>query len=121
MNKEQAIKNIQSAIKRQQIQPIYSRYLQSARVNYSKEQLIEMSKPYKITELKKAFLDELYNSTLYNKPVNKLKKYELYHELLNYKYDFNNLTKKAPKAKAPAKGIRLSKNGKRLGRPPKNN
>lgn len=118
MDNIEAIKKLQGAIKRSNIQPLYNKYLQNARYNYTKEQLIEMSKPYRQDELKGAFLDELYKTTIYNKPVNKLKKYELYHELLNYNYNFNNLEKRKLKAQQ-IKGIRLSKNGKRLGRPPK--
>jgi transposase len=86
--------DLQAAIKRKQLQPLYNRQIQAARYNYDEPTLKQMSKPYLAVELKAAWIDELKNMTIYKKPLNKYKKHELYHELLNINYDFNNFTKK---------------------------
>jgi hypothetical protein len=90
---------LQSAIKRNTIQSLYNRQLSAARYNYDAETLKKMSAPFLAVELKAAWTDELKNMTIYKKPLNKYRKFELYHELLNINYDFNNLTRKQKKQK----------------------
>ena len=108
--REAAIQRLQGAIKRRNIQPQYNRYLQSARQNYDDATLKQMSRPYRFDELKAAWTDKVREMTIYNMPVNKLKKHQLYHELLNVNYDFSNLVRQdAP----PVAGVR------RRGRPPR--
>jgi len=90
---------LQAAIKRNVIQPLYNRQITAARYNYDAETLKKMSAPFLVVELKAAWADELRNMTIYKKALNKYRKYELYHELLNINYDFNNLTRKQKKQK----------------------
>jgi hypothetical protein len=97
--KENAVRALQARVNRQTIQPQYNRYLQSARQNYDEATLKQMSAPYRADELKGAWTDKVREMTIYNLPINKLKKHQLYHELLNVNYDFSTLEKKAP---APA-------------------
>lgn len=85
---------LQGAIKRKQVQPLYNRQIQSVRKGYDENTLKELSKPYLLKDLKKAWLNYMYSSTLYKKPINKLKKYEIYHELLNVNHNFSTLPKK---------------------------
>lgn len=97
MNKEENITKLQAVIKRKQIQPLYNKYLQTARINYTKEQLKELSKPYTIQNLRKSWNEYSKDNTIYGKASNKLTKAELYHELLNINFDFSQLQKKEPK------------------------
>lgn len=103
MNKEEALSLLQASTKRREAQQYYNLYLQAARKNYTEKQLIEMSAPYLTDELRAAWLDGIYELTLYKKPANKLKKYQLFHELLNINYDFSKL-EKTPDGSAPKRG-----------------
>lgn len=85
---------LQGAIKRKQIEPLYQKYQQTSRKNMSIEELNELSKPYLLNTLRQAWKNDLYKLTIYSKPINKLKKAELYHELLNANHDFSKLPKK---------------------------
>jgi hypothetical protein len=89
---------LQGAIKRSQQQPEYNKYIKAARINYDLETLKEMSKPYLVKDLRKAWNVAIYDYTIYKKPSNKLKKAELYHELLNVNHDFAKMPKKQLKA-----------------------
>lgn len=89
---------LQGAIKRTQQQPTYNKYVKAARLNYDEATLKELSKPYLVKDLRKAWSTAIYNNTIYKKPLNKLKKAEIYHELLNINHDFATLPKKQPKA-----------------------
>jgi hypothetical protein len=90
---------LQGAIKRRQTQPIYQKYQQASRKNISIDELKELSKPYLLTTLRQAWRNDLYKLTIYAKPLNKLNKAELYHELLNANHDFSKLPKKPPPKK----------------------
>lgn len=90
---------LQGVIKRRQAQPVYQKYLQASRKNISIDELKELSKPYLLNTLRQAWRNELYKLTLYAKPLNKLNKAELYHELLNVNHDFSKLPKKPPPKK----------------------
>jgi len=85
---------LQAAIKRREPQELYKRYKPAARVNYDVPTLKQMSKPYLLKELKKAWSVALYSYTLYQKPANKLKKHEIYHELLNVNHDFTTIPRR---------------------------
>ena len=61
------------------------------------DDLNELSKPYLLKTLRDAWKNEMYSSTLYKKPLNKLKKAELYHELINANYNISKLPQKQPK------------------------
>ncbi len=111
MDKQKLVSVLQAKIKRQAIQPVFNKYLKTARENYDEATLKKMAYPYRADELKAAWTDKMREMTIYNKPITKLKKHELYHELLNVNYDFSNLQKKEAKQKQPAK---------RRGRPRKN-
>lgn len=87
---------IQSAIKRKQSQGLYQKYQQASRKNISLDDLKELSKPYLLNTLRQAWRKDLYELTIYSKPLNKLNKAELYHELLNANHDFSKLPKKSP-------------------------
>ena len=89
---------LQSAIKRNQQQQEYNKYIKAVRINYDEKTLKELSKPYLVKDLKKAWSVAIYENTIYKKPLNKLKKAELYHELLNVNHDFSTLPKKQLKA-----------------------
>lgn len=89
---------LQGAIKRNQQQGEYNKYVKAARVNYDEQTLKQLSKPYLAKDLKKAWSAAMYDNTIYKKPLNKLKKAELYHELLNINHDFTTLPKKQLKA-----------------------
>ena len=89
---------LQGAIKRSQQQPQYNKYVKAARVNYDEATLKELSKPYLVKDLRKAWSAAIYDLTIYKKPLNKLKKAELYHELLNVNHNFATLPKKQLKA-----------------------
>jgi hypothetical protein len=95
----QAVSALQARIKRQSIQPLYNKYLKTVRQNYDEPTLKKMASPYRADELKAAWTDKMREMTIYNKPINKLKKHELYHELLNVNYDFSNLEKRQSKSK----------------------
>lgn len=82
---------LQGAITRRQVQPLFNRQMQIARQNYDIEQLKEMSKPYLLKDLRRAWLSDMYTITIYKKPVNRLKKAEIYHELLNANHNFSNI------------------------------
>ena len=90
---------LQGAIKRRQTQPLYQKYQQASRKNFSIDELKELSKPYLLTTLRQAWRNDLYKLTIYAKPLNRLNKAELYHELLNANHDFSKLPKKAPPKK----------------------
>lgn len=95
---------LQGAIKRKQVQPLYNRYIQAGRANYDLATLTELSKPYLIKDLRTAWKNDMYSMTIYKKPLNKLKKAELYHELLNVNHNFSNIPKRvvrAPRRRAP--------------------
>lgn len=94
---DKAASILQSKVKRQIVQPVYNKYLKTARQNYDIETLKKMSAPFRADELKAAWSDKQREMTIYNKPINKLKKHELYHELLNVNYDFSALEKKEVK------------------------
>lgn len=89
---------LQSAIKRTQTQPLYNKYVKAARLNYDIETLKQMSKPFLIKDLRKAWKEAMYSLTIYKKPLNKLNKAELYHELLNVNHNFETLPKKQIRA-----------------------
>lgn len=89
---------LQGAIKRNKQQQEYNKYIKAARINYDMTTLKELSKPYLVKDLKKAWSAAMYDNTIYKKPLNKLKKAELYHELLNVNHDFSTLPKKQLKA-----------------------
>ena len=89
---------LQGAIKRNKQQQEYNKYIKAARINYDMTRLKELSKPYLVKDLKKAWSAAMYDNTIYKKPLNKLKKAELYHELLNVNHDFSTLPKKQLKA-----------------------
>jgi hypothetical protein len=82
---------LQGAIKRRQPQQLYQRFQSGSRVNYDVATLKQMAKPYLLKELKKAWSTAIYSYTLYQKPSNKLKKHEIYHELLNVNHDFSSI------------------------------
>lgn len=84
---------LQAAVKRTKAESLYSKRKTTARKNYTKEQLMEMAKPYSISNLRKAWKVDLYKLTIYGKPINKLSKHELYHELLNVNHDFSTIPK----------------------------
>ena len=90
---------LQGAIKRRQAQPVYQKYQQAFRKNMSIDELKELSKPFLLTTLRQAWKNELYKLTIYAKPINKLNKAELYHELLNVNHDFTKLPKKQPRGR----------------------
>lgn len=90
---------LQGAIKRRQVQPDFNRQRQIARENYDLATLNELSKPYLIKDLKTAWKNEMYSMTIYKKPLNKLKKAELYHELLNVNHNFSNIPKRVVRAR----------------------
>jgi len=98
--REFAISKLQGAIKRGIIQPLYNRQLEASRFNYDEDVLKKMSFPFNGLELRAAWTDQLRNNTIYNKALNKYKKHELFHELLNINYDFSNLEQKKLKGKA---------------------
>jgi len=85
---------LQGAIKRKQVQPLYQSLAKSSRSNLTMDDLIELSKPYLLKTLRDAWKNEMYSSTLYKKPLNKLKKAELYHELINANYNISKLPQK---------------------------
>lgn len=85
---------LQAAIKRKQLEPIYHNYITAARKNISIEELKELSKYYLLSTLRQAWRNDLYKLTIYGKPLNKLNKAQLYHELLNANHDFSKLPKK---------------------------
>lgn len=85
---------LQASIKRRQVQPMYNRYVSAARVNYDLNTLKEMSKPYLLKDLRNAWKTAIYSNTIYQKPMNRLTKAEIYHELLNINHDFSRLPKK---------------------------
>ena len=85
---------LQGAIKRGQVQPLFNRQKQIARGDYDIETLKEMSKPYLLKDLRRAWLSDMYAITIYKKPLNKLKKAEIYHELLNANHNFSNIPKR---------------------------
>lgn len=89
---------LQGAIKRSQQQPEYNKYVSGARYNYDDQTLKELSKQYLMKDLKKAWSNAMYDNTIYKKPLSKLKKIEVYHELLNINHDFSTLPKKQLKA-----------------------
>jgi len=91
---------LQGAIKRGQVQPLFNRQKQIARENYNIEQLKEMSKPYLLKDLRNAWRSDIYSITIYKKPLNKLKKAEVYHELLNANHNFANVPKKIVRRRA---------------------
>lgn len=99
--KNTAASILQSKLLRANIQPKFNKYLEGARVNYDENTLKEMSQPFRHDELKAAWTDESKKLTIYNLPINKLKKYQLYHELLGINYDFSRLEKKIPKNTIP--------------------
>lgn len=88
---------LQGAIKRKQVEPIYTNLKQASRRNMTLEQLKELSKPYYLNDLRNAWRKALYQLTLYSKPLNKLNKAELYHELLNVNHNFSSLPMKPRK------------------------
>lgn len=90
---------LQGAIKRKIVQPVYNNLLQSKRRNMSIEELKELAKPYLVKNLRDAWKSDIYKLTLYKKPLNKLNKAELYHELLNVNHDFSNIPKRQPRAR----------------------
>lgn len=94
MDNNKSLITIQAFIKRRQIQPMYNKYLKNARYNYTIEQLNEMAKPYTIKNLRTAWSNYNKENTIYGKPSNRLKKAELYHELLYVNYNFEKLPKK---------------------------
>lgn len=85
---------LQGAIRRQQPQQLYNRYQNAARVNYDVATLKQMAAPFLLKDLKRAWTSALYSYTLYQKPTNKLKKHEIYHELLNVNHDFSNIPRR---------------------------
>jgi hypothetical protein len=91
---------LQGAIKRGQVQPLFNRQKQIARENYDIEQLKEMSKPYLLKDLRNAWKNDVYSITIYKKPLNKLKKVEVYHELLNANHNFANIPKRVVRRRA---------------------
>jgi hypothetical protein len=99
MDKQKLVSVLQAKIKRQTIQPVFNKYLKTARQNYDEATLKSMSSQYRADELKAALTDSIRALLIYNKPINKLKKHEIYHELLNVNYDFSNLQKKEAKRK----------------------
>jgi len=88
---------LQGAIKRKQLEPVYSKLKQASRKNISLEQLKELSKPFYLKDLRNAWRKALYELTLYAKPLSKLNKAELYHELLNVNHNFSSLPIKSRK------------------------
>lgn len=90
---------LQSAIKRSQTQPLYNKLVKASRVNYDIQTLKEMSKPYLLKDLRNAWRTAMYSTTIYKKPLNKLNKAELYHELLNVNHNFSQLPKKQPRGR----------------------
>ena len=107
MNTEEksALTLLQATIKRGKGQSLFNMLLKAARQNYTTEQLIQMSEPYRTDELRAAWQGNIYELTLYKKPSIKLKKHELYHELLNVNYDFSQLERTAD-GSAPKRGRR---------------
>jgi len=91
---------LQSVLKRKQIEPIYKNLVIASRKNMDINELKELSKPYLLNTLRNAWRKDLYKLTLYGKPLNKLNKAELYHELLNSNHDFSKLPKKPPPKKS---------------------
>ena len=85
---------LQGAIKRGQVQPLFNRQTQIARRDYDLNTLKEMSKPYLLNDLRRAWRSDMYSITIYKKPLNKLKKVEVYHELLNANHNFANVPKR---------------------------
>lgn len=85
---------LQGAIKRRQVQPQFNRQIQIARENYDLPRLKELSKPYLIKDLRSAWRSDMYSITIYKKPLNKLKKAEIYHELLNVNHNFSTIPKR---------------------------
>ena len=85
---------LQGAIKRGQVQPLFNRQTQIARRDYDLQTLKEMSKPYLLKDLRSAWKNDMYSITIYKKPLNKLKKTEIYHELLNANHNFSNIPKR---------------------------
>jgi len=92
-----ALRVLQANIKRRLVQPEYQRFQQASRANYDETTLKTMAKPFRADELKAAWKDYINDRSLYRKPVSKLKKHEVYHELLNVNYNFNNLTRQEPR------------------------
>lgn len=90
---------LQAAIKRNQVQPLYNKYVKASRIGYDMQSLKEMSKPYLLKDLRNAWRTALYEMTIYKKPLNKLNKAELYHELLNVNHNFSQLPKKQPRGR----------------------
>lgn len=104
MDKVKAATILQSKVKRQSVQPVYNKYLKTARQNYDVETLKTMAAPFRADELKAAWTDKQRQMSIYNKPITKLKKHELYHELLNVNYDFSTLEKKEIKPPPKPRG-----------------
>ena len=92
-----ALRVLQANIKRRLTQPQYQRFQQASRANYDEATLKTMAKPFRADELKAAWTDYINERSLYGKPVSRLKKHEVYHELLNINYNFNNLTRQEPR------------------------
>lgn len=93
----QASQILQATVKRQQAEKAYKGLRGASRFNLTEQELMEMSKPYLMKDLKDAWKTTLYNLTIYAKPLNRLKKFEVYHELINMNYDFSKLQKKQPR------------------------
>ena len=72
-------------------------------MDYDEKTLKKMASPYIVAELKNALNGVLLKKTIYKLPVSKLKKHEVYHELLNIKYNFSNLKKREVPVKAVKK------------------
>lgn len=108
---------LQAAVKRTKVESLYNKRKTTARKNYTTEQLKEMAKPYSIANLRKAWKIDLYKLTIYNKPINKLTKHELYHELLNSNHDFSTIPKRQKKEKEPS--VQPEGEKRKRGRPAK--